>query len=94
MMDTFRRSLPWSHRIDAKIVIARLPIPYLFWKRLHLFEHGDMNQPQKALAGFLGHARTAGVLHEESALPYLSVDNDFTVLNWGQVIHFLALLLH
>lgn len=79
----FRQSMPWWLRIGAKIVLARLPIPYSFWKRLHLFEHGDMNQPQKALAGFLEHARTAVVLHEQSALPYLSVDNDFTVLELG-----------
>jgi SAM-dependent methyltransferase len=82
-MFNFRRIIPWWLRIGAKIVMARLPIPYSFWKCLHLFEHGDMNQPQKALAGFLEHARTAGLLHEESALPYLYFDNDFTVLELG-----------
>ncbi len=82
-MSTFRQSMPWWLRIGAKIVLARLPIPYSFWKQLHLFEHGDMNQPHKALDGFLEHARTAVVLHEESALPYLGVDGDFAVLELG-----------
>jgi SAM-dependent methyltransferase len=82
-MSSFSQSLPWWLRIGAKIVLARLPIPYSFWKRLRLFEHGDMNQPLKAWSGFLEHARTAGVLHEESALPYLCVDSDFTVLELG-----------
>ncbi len=82
-MNTFRQRVPWWLRIGAKIVLARLPIPYSFWKHLRLFEHGDMNQPQKALATFLEHAQTAGVLHEEFALPYLSVDGDFSVLELG-----------
>lgn len=82
-MSTFRKSVPWWLRIGAKIVLARLPVPYSFWKRLGLFEHGDMNQSQKAFSTFLEHAATAGVLHDNSATPYLSIDNDFVVLELG-----------
>lgn len=79
-----RKSVPWWLRIITKIILARLPIPYSFWKRLRLFEHGDMNQPEKALSCFLDHARTAGILREGSNLPYLSVgDDDFALLELG-----------
>lgn len=82
-MSAVKKNVPWWFRIGAKIVLARLPIPYSFWKRLRFFEHGDMNQPQNALATFLLHARTARVLNEESALPYLTVDGEFSVLELG-----------
>ncbi len=82
-MSAFRQRVPWWLRIGAKIVLARLPIPYSFWKHLRLFEHGDMNQPQRALDMFLEHARTADVLHEENNLPYLSRNSDFSVLELG-----------
>jgi len=82
-MSAFRQSVPWWLRIGTKIVLARLPIPYSFWKRLRIFEHGDMDMPQNNLSSFLQHARTAGVLREESSPPYLSVDGDFAVLELG-----------
>jgi SAM-dependent methyltransferase len=82
-MSTFRQSVPWWLRISVKIVLARLPIPYSFWKRLRLFEHGDMEQSQKALSTFLKHATTAGILNEEYTLPYLSNNGDFAVLELG-----------
>jgi SAM-dependent methyltransferase len=45
----------------AKIALSRLPLPYKFWKRLRLFEHGDMDDPEKALRTFIIHAQTAGI---------------------------------
>ncbi len=82
-MSSIKKNVPWWFRIGAKIVLARLPIPYSFWKGLRLFEHGDMDQPQYALDSFLLLARTAGVLHEESSPPYLTVDSEFSVLELG-----------
>ena len=58
----FIKSLPWWIRIAAKIVLARLPINYRFWKNLGLFEHGDMNLPARALETFVMHAQTADIL--------------------------------
>lgn len=84
-MSAFRNTqLPWWLHIGVKIVLSRLPIPYSFWKKLHLFEHGDMNQPDKCLENFLKHARLAGVLNEKSRLPKLSKGSaDFNVLELG-----------
>lgn len=79
-----RLAVPWWLRIGSKIMLARLPIPYVFWKRLRLFEHGDMNQPSRALDTFLEHAQSAGVLDTGSALPrLLRHDGDFNVLELG-----------
>ncbi len=82
-MKNIRQWIPWWVRIAAKIVLARLPFPYSFWKRLRLFEHGHMDQPEKALAGFIEHARTAGLLNEDSSIPQLSTNSDFAVLELG-----------
>lgn len=56
-----RDGIPWWARIVAKIMLARLPIPYELWKSMHIFEHGVMDQPDRALSGFLEHANTGGL---------------------------------
>lgn len=70
-MKSVKDVVPWWLKIGIKIVLARLPIPYTFWKRLGLFEHGDMNQSQRALETFLEHAHTANVLNREGSVPQL-----------------------
>ena len=82
-MKIMNKTVPWWLIIGAKIVLSRIPLPYSFWKRLHLFEHGDMNLPDRALENFLMHARAAGVLDENSSLPQLKVSGDFKVLELG-----------
>jgi SAM-dependent methyltransferase len=82
-MKSVRKAIPWWLIIGAKIVLSKIPIPYSFWKSLHLFEHGDMNLPHKALEIFLMHARAANVLDEELSLPHLKVSGDFNVLELG-----------
>jgi SAM-dependent methyltransferase len=59
--------IPWWSKITAKIILARLPISYDFWKKLRLFEHGDMNRPERAWETFNLHTRLAGVLDESSS---------------------------
>lgn len=76
--------VPWWGRIAAKIVLSRLPIPYGIWKRLHLFEHGDMNRPAQAWDTFLMHARSGAVLDTTAAVPtFISKTGDFNVLELG-----------
>ncbi len=84
-MSAFRHSsIPWWLHIGAKIVLSRLPIPYSFWKRFHVFEHGEMEEPKMCLENFLKHARLAGVLDEESNPPRLKKGKeDFNVLEIG-----------
>lgn len=83
VMNRIRKAVPWWLRIGAKIVLARLPLPYSCWKRLRLFEHGDMDQPNRALDTFLEHCRTAGVLEEGSVSRLKAQNNGFTVIELG-----------
>lgn len=55
-----RQLVPWWARITTKIVLARLPFSYTFWKRIGVFEHGDMNKPTRALATYSTLAQIAG----------------------------------
>lgn len=71
-------------RIAAKILLARLPVPYRVWKRLRVFEHGDMNDPQLAFNTMLTHARSAGVVATGASLPrFLTTGTEFNVLELG-----------
>ena len=80
-MKSVKEVVPWWLKIGAKIALARLPIPYAFWKRLGLFEHGDTNQPQRALETFLEHARRADVLGNGGAMPQLRTQgHEYTIL--------------
>lgn len=47
--------MPWFARIGAKLVLHRLPLPYGFWRRLSLFRHGQMDDPEYAIRAFEGH---------------------------------------
>jgi SAM-dependent methyltransferase len=82
-MSNWRRLLPWWSRIGAKIVLSRLPIPYSIWKRLGLFEHGDMNVAAAAFATLVDHARSAGVLDESRGFPLFKRECAFTVMEIG-----------
>lgn len=82
---SFKRNLPWWVRLAVKVTLARLPVPYSIWKHMRIFEHGDMNKPQRAFDTFIEHARTAGVLDGSgSILPRLTVkERSFNVLELG-----------
>jgi hypothetical protein len=82
-MKVFNKTVPWWMIIGAKIVLSRIPLPYSFWKRLRIFQHGDMNLPKRAFEIFLQHAKTAEVLDEALSLPQLKVGGDFNVLELG-----------
>jgi SAM-dependent methyltransferase len=80
----YKKAIPWWLKIGAKIVLARLPIPYTFWKRVGLFELGDMNHPKRALEIFLEHARTGDVVIEEGSLLKFKMRGDiYAVLELG-----------
>jgi SAM-dependent methyltransferase len=46
----------------AKIVLARLPVPYAAWRRLSLFRHGEMDEPAYALQVVTRHLERAGFM--------------------------------
>ena len=47
--------IPWQAKILAKILLFRIPFGYPLWKRLGLFEHGHMEQPDYAYEVFRKH---------------------------------------
>jgi len=59
-LSNIKRFLPWWMKIASKIVLARLPIPYGFWKGIGLFEHGKMQLVEYADDVFAAHHQRAG----------------------------------
>lgn len=51
--------LPWWAKLGAKLTLARLPVPYGFWRGAGLFRHGEMNVPARALKTFDTYYRRA-----------------------------------
>jgi len=51
--------LPWWFKLYAKLVLARLPVPYSLWRRLKLFRHGEMDDPDRAIRTFENYYRRA-----------------------------------
>jgi hypothetical protein len=51
--------LPWWAKMGAKLGLARLPVPYGFWKQLGIFRHGEMMVPERAIAAFRNHFEDA-----------------------------------
>lgn len=52
--------LPWQAKIAAKLVLSRLPVGYGLWRRLAIFQHGDMSRPEYAYAVFKEHFDRTG----------------------------------
>ena len=82
-MKILNKKIPWWLIIGAKIALSSIPIPYSFWKRLRLFQHGEMDQPHRAFEVFIHYAKMADVLIKNASLPQLRVGGDFTVLELG-----------
>lgn len=53
------KRLPWWIKLYAKLMLARLPVPYRLWRRLKLFRHGEMNNPERAILTFETYYRRA-----------------------------------
>jgi SAM-dependent methyltransferase len=68
------QGLPWQLKIAAKIVLARLPLPYHFWAKIGLFKQGGMDRPDYALRAFR--------LHFDRA-PFARKTDSFVGLEFG-----------
>jgi SAM-dependent methyltransferase len=59
-----KRRVPWPAKLAAKLLLARLPLEHGVWRRLSLFQHGEMADPAYADDVFqqhFGHAERLGV---------------------------------
>jgi len=43
-----KASIPWRVKLGAKLLLARLHLPYGMWSRLNLFKHGQMQNAEYA----------------------------------------------
>lgn len=50
-----RAATPWQLKIASKLVLSRLPANYGVWRKLSLFRHGKMDQPEYAYRVFRLH---------------------------------------
>lgn len=71
----FSRHIPWWAKLALKLALSRAPIPYSLWKRLGIFRHGDMTDPERAIAAFRSHLLRAQA--------YGSLPQPFTMLELG-----------
>jgi SAM-dependent methyltransferase len=51
--------MKWALKIAAKLLLARLPIPYAFWKSLGVFRHGRMDSADYPVKIFRLHVERA-----------------------------------
>ena len=82
-MNSFKKMIPWWLRICIKIIISRLPVSYLVWKR-YIFLNMDTERARRALDNFLEHVQTADAMDRESSMPRLIVNaGNYVVLELG-----------
>lgn len=70
-----RSKIPWWAKLGFKLALSKLPLPYVFWRRLGLFRHGNMDDPARAIRAFEKYYR--------EALTHGSVPSDFSSLELG-----------
>ena len=56
-----KSAIPWWLKIAAKLVLARIPVPYQVWNKVGLFRLGGMKRPEYAMGVFRSHLRLAGL---------------------------------
>lgn len=55
MIKRLKVGIPWYAKISAKLILARIPLPYKLWKSLGVFGHGPMQQSDYAQRVFKSH---------------------------------------
>lgn len=51
--------MKWAFKIGLKLIFARLPMPYIFWKSIGLFRHGCMDTTSYPIKIFKMHVERA-----------------------------------
>jgi len=55
MLNIIKKITPWWLKISIKLILSRLPIPYIFWSKINLFRHGQMDNSKYAFEIFTNH---------------------------------------
>jgi SAM-dependent methyltransferase len=72
IIQKLRAGAPWWMRVVAKLVLARLPVPYGIWSRLSLFKHGGMDRPEYVFQVFQRHF--AGTHFMRRGIPFTALE--------------------
>jgi SAM-dependent methyltransferase len=72
--------MSWRLKLLAKLLLARLPLPYRLWKRLGMFVHGDMDEPARAYEVCRRHLEAAGGVKGKVLLELGPGDSLFSAL--------------
>ena len=43
-----KNRVPWQMKLIVKVLFSRFPLEYSFWRKMRLFKHGRMEQPEYA----------------------------------------------
>ncbi len=54
-MNHLKELLPWWSKIVGKIILSRVRLPYRMWRKLGVFQHGAMLDPDYAIQTFSSH---------------------------------------
>ena len=57
--------VPWWIRIGAKLVLSRLPLSSIHWRRIGIFRHGKMDQPDYSVVSFERHLSRLGLCADD-----------------------------
>jgi predicted SAM-dependent methyltransferase len=60
-----KQFIPWWGKIGAKLLLSRFPLKYSFWKKLALFEHGNMDNCIYAYEIFKQHFERVGGINKK-----------------------------
>lgn len=52
-------AIPWQAKIAIKLLLSRIPVNYRIWRKLGIFKHGTMTQPEYAFGVFKTHFERA-----------------------------------
>lgn len=58
---TLKKKVPWWVKFYLKIMLSRIPFDYRVWKKMSLFEHGNMTSPEYAIQVFNQHLLATGM---------------------------------
>jgi SAM-dependent methyltransferase len=50
-----KNNIPWWGKIIIKMILSKINVSYHLWKKLKLFQHGDMCKPDYAYSVFIKH---------------------------------------
>ena len=61
-LDKIKNKVPWWIHVSGKLILSRLPLNYHTWKKLHIFDHGNI-EPDHMYRAFLAHLQQAGLVN-------------------------------